>query len=269
MFFRKSSANKQGSGTQVPASVSSPASDKEKPTRSCTLCGKTQHEVRKLICAPSVVICDECVRLCNDILFEEGLCNDILFDELITRDEMKYDLFTQAALKSFVRVMLLKASAGLPGDHHFYVTFDTTAAHVNIPAFLKEQYPSELTIALQHQFSDLKVNSYCFRVQLSFGGQIAQIIVPFHAIRAFYDPSVKFALTFPELYTKAPMPTKVPANEQRNLDTPPDAREPRAWPKDSRQSGKEPIVNFNPRPPEMDPWLLEKEPPPRKPRRGG
>jgi uncharacterized protein len=255
VFFKKSSAKKQESGTQPPASACS-ASDTEKPMPCCTFCKKNQREVAKLICGPSVVICDECVDLCNHTLFEEQTKGG----------EIKYNVLTQAALRNVARLVLSKASYGLPGAHHFYVTFDTTASGVSIPTFLKEQYPNELTIVLQHQIFELKVNSYCFQVQLVFGGQPARITVPFHAIRAFYDPSVGFSFKFDDLQAKAPLLTIMPANEQRS-DTPLVTQQTTAPPNEASQSIKEPILNFNPRLPEMAPWPLEKDALPEKPRK--
>ena len=251
----KSSAKKQGSGTQPPASASS-ASDTEKPMPRCTFCKKNQREVAILICGPSVVICDECVDLCNHILFEEQTKGG----------EIKYNVLAQAALRNVVRLVLSKASYDLPSAHHFYVTFDTTASGVSIPTFLKEQYPNELTIVLQHQFFDLKVDSYCFQVQLVFGGQPARITVPFHAIRAFYDPSVGFSLKFDDLQAKAPLLTIMPANEQKS-DTPLVTQQTTASQNEASQSTKEPILNFNPRLPEMAPWPLERDALPEKPRK--
>jgi hypothetical protein len=85
---------------------------------------------------------------------------------------------------------------GLPGDHHFYIAFETTAPGVKISQRLKERYPQEMTIVLQHQFWDLAIGEHAFEVGLSFGGVPEKLLVPFSAIKGFFDPSVQFALEF-------------------------------------------------------------------------
>jgi hypothetical protein len=94
------------------------------------------------------------------------------------------------------------AKSGLPGEHHFYIAFDTQAPGVKLSARLREQYPQEMTIILQHQFWDLVVNNEGFEVGLSFGGVPERLAVPFDAIKGFYDPSVQFGLQF-EAQTEA------------------------------------------------------------------
>src|SRR5690606_4226370 len=88
---------------------------------------------------------------------------------------------------------------GLPGEHHFFITFDTTAAGVRLSERLRAQYPAEMTVVLQHQFWDLKVTEETFKVGLSFGGVAERLTVPFVAVRAFTDPSVQFTLQFETL----------------------------------------------------------------------
>jgi len=101
------------------------------------------------------------------------------------------------ALRSVVRDALsVTAERGLPGTHHFYVTFRTDFPGVAIPDFLRAQYPSEMTIVLEHQFWDLKVDDERFSVTLSFHSQAQRLVVPLAAITAFADPSVKFGLEF-------------------------------------------------------------------------
>ncbi|MBO0751009.1 MAG: hypothetical protein J2P53_02795 [Bradyrhizobiaceae bacterium] len=112
-------------------------------------------------------------------------------------DHIRYDVLTQDALRSVIRTVLSDvASKGLPGDHHFFVTFDTRADGVRLSARLKAQYPEEMTIVLQHQFWELKVGADDFDVGLAFGGIPERLHVPFHAVKAFVDPSVQFALQF-------------------------------------------------------------------------
>jgi uncharacterized protein len=112
-------------------------------------------------------------------------------------DHIRYDLLAQDALRSVVRTVLADtAKKGLPGEHHFYISFDTTASGVRMSARLREQYPQEMTIILQHQFWDLAVNDDSFEVGLSFGGVPERLTVPFEAIKSFFDPSVQFGLQF-------------------------------------------------------------------------
>lgn len=112
-------------------------------------------------------------------------------------DHIRYDLLAQEALRGVVRHVLDDAAKnGLPGDHHFYISFDTGAEGVRISSRLREQYPEEITIILQHQFWDLSVNDEGFEVGLSFGGVPERLVVPFAAIKGFFDPSVQFGLQF-------------------------------------------------------------------------
>ena len=112
-------------------------------------------------------------------------------------DHIRYDLLAQEALRGLVRGVLVDAARkGLPGEHHFFISFDTRADGVRISARLREQYPDEMTIVLQHQFWDLKVGEEIFEVGLSFNGVPEKLVVPFAAIKSFVDPSVQFALQF-------------------------------------------------------------------------
>ena len=115
-------------------------------------------------------------------------------------DQIRYDLLTQQALRGVVRSVLSDAAKkGLPGEHHFYITFDTKAPGVRISERLLGQYPEEMTIILQHQFWDLEVSDTGFEVGLSFGGIPEKLTVPFEAINGFFDPSVQFGLQFEEV----------------------------------------------------------------------
>ncbi len=115
-------------------------------------------------------------------------------------DQIRYDLLTQQALRGVVRAVLIDAARkGLPGEHHFYIAFDTNAEGVRMPDRLRAQYPEEMTIILQHQFWDLKVGDDEFEVGLSFGGVPAKLVVPFEAVKGFFDPSVQFGLQFEEV----------------------------------------------------------------------
>ena len=125
-------------------------------------------------------------------------------------DHIRYDILAQEALRGLVRNVLADAGKkGLPGDHHFYITFDTRAEGVRLSQRLLEQYPEEMTIVIQYQFWDLKVSGDTFEVGLSFGGVPERLVVPFGAIKSFLDPSVQFGISFDaDEATAAP---KVPA----------------------------------------------------------
>ena len=115
-------------------------------------------------------------------------------------DHMRYDILAQEALRGMIRTVLADAAKkGLPGEHHFFISFDTSAEGVRISGRLREQYPEEMTIVLQHQFWDLKVGEDEFEVGLSFNGVAERLLVPFAAIKSFVDPSVQFALQFEEI----------------------------------------------------------------------
>jgi hypothetical protein len=112
-------------------------------------------------------------------------------------DHIRYDLLTQGALRGVIRTVLTDvAGTGLPGDHHFYITFDTRVDGVRLSARLKAKHPQEMTIVLQHQFWDLKVGNDDFEVGLAFNGIPERLHIPFQAVKAFMDPSVQFGLQF-------------------------------------------------------------------------
>jgi hypothetical protein len=115
----------------------------------------------------------------------------------MTVDYIRYDILTQDAMRSVVRTVLTDAATkGLPGEHHFYLSFDTRADGVVLSPRLKAQYPKEMTIVLQHQFWDLIVANDRLEVGLSFSGIPERLVVPFRAITGFADPSVQFVLQF-------------------------------------------------------------------------
>ena len=115
-------------------------------------------------------------------------------------DHIRYDLLTQDAMRDVMRTVLSDAARnGLPGEHHFFVTFATRAPGVSISPRLIAQYPEVMTIVLQHQFWDLAVNGDVLEVGLSFNGVRERLIIPFAAIQGFFDPSVKFGLQFADV----------------------------------------------------------------------
>jgi hypothetical protein len=118
-------------------------------------------------------------------------------DQMII-DQMDYAGLTQNALRGVIRQALLVATTpeGLPGEHHFYVTFLTRAPGVSVPPDLLARYPFEITIVLQHQFKDLRVADDFFRVTLTFGGAPKILTVPYTAITRFHDPHAQFMLEF-------------------------------------------------------------------------
>jgi hypothetical protein len=112
-------------------------------------------------------------------------------------DMIRYDLLAQDALRGVVKKVLADVAArGLPGDHHFFIAFNTRGDGVKMSNRLREKYPEEMTIVLQHQFWDLMVHEDHFDVGVSFNGIPERLSVPYAAIKAFFDPSVQFGLQF-------------------------------------------------------------------------
>ncbi len=112
-------------------------------------------------------------------------------------DLMRYDQLAQNALRGVVRDALRRVEkSGLPGEHHFYIQFNTKYPGVNIGARLAERYPREMTVVLQHQFFNLQVTEERFQVELSFDNIPERLIVPFASVKGFLDPAVQFGLQF-------------------------------------------------------------------------
>jgi hypothetical protein len=108
-----------------------------------------------------------------------------------------YEALAQEAMRGVVRTILARtAKSGLPGDHHFYISFDTEGAGVTLSKRLREKYPREMTIVLQHRFWDLAVTDDRFEVKLTFDGIPERLVIPFAAIKVFFDPSVRYGLQF-------------------------------------------------------------------------
>ncbi|HLL27091.1 MAG TPA: ClpXP protease specificity-enhancing factor SspB [Xanthobacteraceae bacterium] len=128
-------------------------------------------------------------------------------------DLIRYDLLAQDALRGVVKKVLTDvAKNGLPGEHHFFVAFDTRADGVKMSDWLREKHPEEMTVVLQHQFWDLIVGDKQFEVGLSFKGVPERLVVPFEAIKGFFDPSVQFGLQFETITEAQAIPTEA-ANE--------------------------------------------------------
>ena len=150
-------------------------------------------------------------------------------------DQIRYDLLTQDALRGVIRRELADvARDGVPGDHHFYVTFRTDHPGVRVSQRLRQTYPDEMTIVLQHQFWDLVVTEQGFEVGLAFSGIPERLQVPFEAVSGFFDPSVQFGVKF-EVDTETesaagPSPRRTPpgAGSEPDLKPPAASRIPPA-----------------------------------------
>ncbi|WP_152045910.1 SspB family protein [Aureimonas psammosilenae] len=120
------------------------------------------------------------------------------------QDLIRYDILAQEALRGVIRKVLGEVvKTGLPGEHHFFITFLTSAPGVRVSSRLREKYPELMTIVIQHQYWDLAVTDTTFEVGLSFSDIPERLLVPFAAIRGFYDPAVNFELEFDVRETEA------------------------------------------------------------------
>ena len=130
-----------------------------------------------------------------------------------------YDDMVQSALKIVVKNALIQsAEHGLPGGHHFYITFQTNRPDVRLPKYLFDKHPEEITIVLQHQFWDLNIDDEGFDVALSFSDVHEKIRVPFDGLISFLDPHVKFGLQFTPTPVTPPASTK-PKSVKKKADT--------------------------------------------------
>src|SRR6185312_4437911 len=115
----------------------------------------------------------------------------------MAEDHIRYDILVQEALRAVMRKVLAEvARTGLPGNHHFFITFMTNAPGVRISSRLQERYPDQMTIVIQYQYWDLKVTETGFEIGLSFSDIPEKLEIPFSAVRGFYDPSANFELEF-------------------------------------------------------------------------
>jgi uncharacterized protein len=139
-------------------------------------------------------------------------------------DHIRYDILAQTALRGVVRTVLADAAKkGLPGEHHFKITFNTTAPGVRLSDRMRARYPAEMTIVLQHQFWDLAVGEQGFEVGLSFGGVAERVVVPFDAVTAFFDPAVQFGFQFETIEDSADVAAGPQATEKTPAAGKPDA----------------------------------------------
>jgi hypothetical protein len=186
-------------------------------------------------------------------------------------DHIRYDILAQDALRSVVRTVLIDAAAkGLPGEHHFYISFDTHAEGVRISPRMLSQYPEEMTVVLQHQFWDLVVTDTGFEVGVSFGGIPERLAVPFAAITGFFDPSVQFGLQFEEV-NDGQQNQSAPANAQDKGPRELLKEAPKEAPKDSPKAVPSTRTSRVPAMPERAPpaAMPAPDPTPDKPDGGG
>jgi hypothetical protein len=140
----------------------------------------------------------------------------------MTAEGLQYDRMIDAAFRGVVRQAVTQVSRdGLPGEHHFYLTFRTGFPGIELPPYLKAQYPNEMTIVLQFQFYGLEVDDEKFAVTLSFSGVRERIVIPFDAISTFADPSVNFALQFQPVEAAAEAAEPVPEPAATAVAEPP------------------------------------------------
>ncbi len=147
-------------------------------------------------------------------------------------DQMNYNVMVEEALRGVVRTALKHAETnGLPGNHHFYISFRTQAPGVDIPDFLIDRYPEEMTIVIQHQYWGLEVEDERFSVTLSFNKSQQRLVIPYSAVTAFADPSVQFGLQFKASVPAVSTPVKAgeqqspPAGDAAEAPAPPAAEE--------------------------------------------
>lgn len=144
------------------------------------------------------------------------------------QDLIRYDVLAQDALRGVIRKVLTEVQkTGLPGEHHFFITFLTSAPGVRLSTRLREKYPELMTIVVQHQYWDLTVTETAFEIGLSFSDIPERLLIPYSAIRGFYDPAVNFELEFDvrdeagedvssePVRTLVPVPASVPEQPAR------------------------------------------------------
>ncbi|MEM9732698.1 MAG: SspB family protein [Pseudomonadota bacterium] len=133
-------------------------------------------------------------------------------------DLIRYDVLAQEALRGVVRKVLQEvARTGLPGDHHFYITFDTNAQGVRLSSRMKDKYPEEMTIVIQHQYWDLETTEHGFSIGLSFDNVPETLLIPFSAVTGFFDPAVQFGLQFEVATPEAEEGLKLEKDAQATL----------------------------------------------------
>jgi hypothetical protein len=153
----------------------------------------------------------------------------------MAEDHIRYDILVQEALRAVMRKVLAEvARTGLPGNHHFFITFMTNAPGVRISSRLQERYPEQMTIVIQYQYWDLKVSETGFEIGLSFSDIPEKLEIPFSAVRGFYDPSANFELEFDprqDAEIAEPAPVSAPAAVET-------LKNPRSAKKQDAEAGK-------------------------------
>jgi hypothetical protein len=171
-----------------------------------------------------------------------GYTKDRSWHLRMATDLIRYDLLVQDALRSVVRRVLADtARSGLPGDHHFNIAFKTQAPGVVVPAGLKNRFPDEMSIILQHEFFELVVTPEAFEVTLNFSRKAERVTVPFDAITGFTDPSVPFGFKLeprtPDEQAAAPAAATAPRSDAKPAATPAPAAKPDGTKPDAAKAG--------------------------------
>ncbi|QFU16015.1 SspB family protein [Microvirga thermotolerans] len=180
------------------------------------------------------------------------------------KDLIRYDLLVQDALKGVVRKVLVDASRdGLPGEHHFYISFRTDYPGVRLSNRLREKYPQEMTIVLQHQFWDLSVTEHAFEIGLSFSGVPERLLIPFDALTGFFDPSVQFGLKFSsEGEEEEGQAEEEPAPKRTGESQPVELKRPKSAPAERKPEEKKPAAKADRPEPEATAPAKAEEPKP-------
>ncbi|PCI06092.1 MAG: hypothetical protein COB78_02435 [Hyphomicrobiales bacterium] len=132
-------------------------------------------------------------------------------DEPQNEDLIRYDILTQEALRGVIKRVLEEVmNCGLPGEHHFFITFDTNHSGVRLSKRMKERYPEDMTIVIQHTYWDLEVNEGSFKIDLSFDDIRERLKIPYDAVKGFFDPWVKFGLQFEAVHNEEEAPEHLP-----------------------------------------------------------
>ena len=160
----------------------------------------------------------------------------------MSEEIFKYDMMVEEALRGVVRKSLRQVAVhGLPGNHHFYITFKTHHPEVEIPPHLTEKYPDEMTIVLQYQFWDLEIREENFEVMLSFNDKRERLFIPFSAVTGFADPSVKFGLQFQASGDNA----AAPITEADDFGPQEESEDLEATPKSAPEQGTGEVVSLD------------------------
>ena len=147
----------------------------------------------------------------------------------MTDDPLSYDPWIEDALRSVIRKTLgYAAENGLPGDHHFYITYRTDSDGIEIPGYLKAEHPEEMTIVLQHQFEELIINEDALWVTLRFNGKPERLRIPLDAVVSFSDPSVNFGLQL-KIGSEPETDLEFDTSSAQNFDLEPDPSQDREF----------------------------------------